>query len=336
MKLYVMTNFSTYASLTSSIRLPPSDKATFPRLKRLQVVSYYKDAVLRKLRGQKLYKERQERLLIFGKQPQPAYSFRSKKVECASAISLGQLQTHTLPPKSLADNYKQFKNVLRATRQDVNNKRHLKNNPPVKDVTTFELVDFLNNTANPYFKAIRASYKDSELCMFPVDRLDIMDSPRCLSKQFSNYGSTHSPEQKASLDAIGLTRENCTLWLSVLLRQRCSAKIHSYRIVDKGFRIRYDLAISLDNPTSQACKDGKAGSNINNPHLAFITYTLVLEYQKDPKKDAYLKVGKLITGFVRRKRYSQRDMDCINFLIPQAIPLSGCVSNVQQLGQVLK
>lgn len=29
-------------------------------------------------------------------------------------------------------------------------------------------------------------------------------------------------------------------------------------------------------------------------------------------------------------------MDCINFLIPQAKPLSGCVSNVTQLQQVLK
>lgn len=197
-------------------------------------------------------------------------------------------------------------------------------------------MDFLNNTTIPDFKAIRTSHKDFELCMFAVDWLDVMDSPRCVSKQLSRYASINSPEHKASLDAIGLRRGNCSLWLSVLLRQRCSAKIHSYRLLNNSFRVRYDLAIPLDNPGSQACKDGKAGSNINNPHLAFITYTLVLEYQKDLNQDAYLKIGKLITGFVRRKKYSQRDMDCINFLIPQAKPLSGCVSNVTQLQQVLK
>ena len=296
-----MTNFFTYASITSSIRLPPSDKATFPRLKRLQVVSYYKDPVLRKLRGQKLYKERQQRL-GFVKPPEPACSFRSKKVACADAVSLGQSQTHNLPPKTLADNYEQFNNILSAALQDVNIKRQLKTPlTRTRDVTAFELVDFLNNTTIPDFKAIRTSHKDFELCMFPVDWLDIMDSPRCVSKQLSRYASINSPEHKASLDAIGLTRGNCPLWLSVLLRQRCSAKIHSYRLFRKSFRVRYDLAIPLDNPGSQACKDGKAGSNINNPHLAFITYTLVLEYQKDPNQDAYLKIGKLITGFVRKK-----------------------------------
>lgn len=238
----------------------------------------------------------------------------------------------------MADNYEQFNNILSAVLQDVNIKRQLKNKntPLTRDVTAFELVDFLDNTTNSDFKAIRTNHKDFELCMFPVDCLDIMDSPRCVSKQFSRYASIHSPEHKASLDAIGLTRGNCPLWLSVLLRQRCSAKIHSYRLLNNSFRVRYDLAIPLDNPGSQAYKDGEAGSNINNPHLAFITYTFVLEYQKDPNQDAYLKIGKLITGFVRRKKYSQRYMDCINFLIPQAKPLSGCVSNVTQLQQVLK
>ena len=202
-------------------------------------------------------------------------------------------------------------------------------------------MDFLNNTTIPEFKAIRTSYKDFELCMFPKDWLYIMDSPRCVSKQLSRYASMNSPEHKASLEAIGLTRGNCPLWLSVLLRQRCSAKIHSYRLLNDSFRVRYDLAIPLDNPGSQACKDGKAGSNIKNPHLAFIPYTLILEYQKDPNQDAYLKVGKLITGFVRRNRYSQniyskREMDCINFLITEAIPLSGSASNVTQLRKISK
>ena len=159
-----------------------------------------------------------------------------------------------------------------------------------------------------------------------------MDSARCIAKQLSRYASMNSPEHKASLDAIDLTRANCPLWLSFLLRQRCSAKIYSYRLLKNSFRVRYDLAIPLDNPGSQACKDGQAGSNINNPHLAFIPYTLILEYQKDPNQDAYLKVVKLITVYVRKNRYNQniyskREMDCINFLITEAIPLSGSASN---------
>lgn len=64
-----------------------------------------------------------------------------------------------------------------------------------------------------------------------------------------------------------------------------------------------------------------------------------MEYQKDPNQDAYLKVGKLITGYVRRNRYNQniyskREMDCINFLITEAIPLSGSASNVTQLRKI--
>ena len=336
MKFSVITTF--FASITSSIPLPPFDKPTFPRLKRLHVVPYYKDPVLRKLRSQKLYKERQQQSLVFGKPPEPACSFRSKKVACAAAVSLGQSQTTKLPPKFLADNYNLFNDIQKAALQYVNTKRQLKNKRAhlTGDVTALELVDFLNNTPDTDFAAIRASHKGFELCMLPVDWLDIMDSARCVSKQTSRYASIHSPEHKASLDAIDFTRENCALWLPVLLRQRCSAKIHSFRLGRKGFRVRYELAIPLDSPGSQVCKEGKAGSNKNNPHLAFITYTLVLEYEKDPNQGAYLKIGKLITGFVRRTKYSQRDMDCIKFLIPEAKPLSGCVSNVTQLQPVLK
>ena len=333
MKLSVITSFFTYASITSFIRLPPP---TFPRLKRLQVVSYYKDTVLRKLRGQKLYKERQPRPLGFGKPPEPAYSFKSKKGACAAAVSLGQTQTHSLPPKTLADNYQQFNDLLEEALLHVNMKRKLKNELSTLDVTAYELVDFLNNTTNPTFKAIRANYKDFELCMLTVDWLDIMDSPRCLSKQLSRYASTNSPEHKDSLDAIGLTKDNCHLWLPVLLRQRCSAKIHSYRQDNIHLYVRYDLAIPLENPSSQAYNDGEAGSNLNNPNLPFIPYTLILKYRRDPNQNVYLKIGEVITGFVRKTKYNKRDMDCINFLIPQAIPLSGCASNVTQLQQILK
>ena len=170
MKFYVITNFITYASITSSIRLPPSDKATFSRLKRLRVVSYYKDPVLRKLRGQTLYKERQQPPLGFGKPPQPAYSFKSKKIACADAVSLGQSQTHILPPKTLADDYEQFNKLLKAVLRDLNNQRRAQNLRLTRDVTTFELVEFLKKPNLPAeFKAIRTSHKDFELCMLSKD-----------------------------------------------------------------------------------------------------------------------------------------------------------------------
>lgn len=65
-----------------------------------------------------------------------------------------------------------------------------------------------------------------------------------------------------------------------------------------------------------------------------MTYCLVIEYEKDPNSDAFLKVGKPVTGFIRETKYNSRMLSCLENPSPSSLPwggLLGLISNYQQV-----
>ena len=66
-----------------------------------------------------------------------------------------------------------------------------------------------------------------------------------------------------------------------------------------------------------------------------MSYCFVIEYAKDPKSDAFLKVGRLITGFIRDKKYTYRMLSCLENSSPGAIPWGGVLGLISIYQQVI-
>ena len=95
------------------------------------------------------------------------------------------------------------------------------------------------------------------------------------------------------------------------------------------------MAILLKDDMSPTCVEGETGSNTAYPNLDFVSYCLVIEYAKDPKSNAFLKVGRLITGYIRDKKYTFRMLSCLESISPGALPWGGVLGLISLYQQVI-